>query len=442
MHMIYGFLNIIYLLLFTVIAQKNLKWGLYLIVALLPTYLIRFTALGVPMTLLESMILILFIVWLLKEKISLNPLVWLKNIKTGKLNNKTNNAVPKILRLPIILLLIASTISVFISPDFNSAAGIWKAYFIEPLMLLLVIVYNIKTTDEIKNIIRALGVTAIAIGIFTIIQKLTGALIFNPFWATEETRRVTTFFGYPNANALFLLPIVFLNLNNLLTEKKKLLKLFNLAVIVLSILTIFWTGSTGALIGLAAGLLALLIIHKKTRLLTLLAGATVILILSLTPIVQNKISKSLFLASQTKLPLVPTDLAIRTQQWRETTAMLADRPLTGAGLAGYQALVAPYHVNRHIEIYLYPHNFFLNFWTETGLLGLIAIIWLLFAFLKLVAKQPSLLTFTAISAMIALLVYGLVDVPYFKNDLAVEFWLIIGIVIALLNESRRRARVV
>ncbi|MDP2586316.1 MAG: O-antigen ligase family protein [Candidatus Komeilibacteria bacterium] len=440
--MIYGFLNIIYLLLFTVIAQKNLKWGLYLIVALLPTYLIRFTALGVPMTLLESMILILFIVWLLKEKISLNPLVWLKNIKTGKLNNKTNNAVPKILRLPIILLLIASTISVFISPDFNSAAGIWKAYFIEPLMLLLVIVYNIKTTDEIKNIIRALGVTAIAIGIFTIIQKLTGALIFNPFWATEETRRVTTFFGYPNANALFLLPIVFLNLNNLLTEKKKLLKLFNLAVIVLSILTIFWTGSTGALIGLAAGLLALLIIHKKTRLLTLLAGATVILILSLTPIVQNKISKSLFLASQTKLPLVPTDLAIRTQQWRETTAMLADRPLTGAGLAGYQALVAPYHVNRHIEIYLYPHNFFLNFWTETGLLGLIAIIWLLFAFLKLVAKQPSLLTFTAISAMIALLVYGLVDVPYFKNDLAVEFWLIIGIVIALLNESRRRARVV
>lgn len=431
--MIYGLLILIYLLLFAYISRKNLKWGLYLVCATLPAYLIRFNAVGVPMTLLEGMILILFVIWLIKEKVNLNPLIWLKNIKAGQLNNEANNAVPKILRLPIILLLIASTIAVFVSPDFESAAGIWKAYFIEPLMLLLIFVYNIKTTQEIKNVIRCLGVTALAIGIFAVIQKLTGALIFNPFWAAEETRRVTTFFGYPNANALFLLPIIFLTLSNLLTEKRALLKLFNLAVIILSLLAIVWTGSTGALIGLAAGLIASLIFYKKTRLLTLLAVGSVVLIMALTPVIQNKISQSLYLASQTKLPLVPSDLAIRTQQWRETLAMLFDRPLLGAGLAGYQTLVAPYHVNKHIEIYLYPHNFFLNFWTETGSLGLIAMIWLLFIFFKLAAKQPGLLTFSVISAMIGLLVYGLVDVPYFKNDLAIQFWIIIGMVIILFN---------
>ncbi len=437
-------LSAIYLLLFAFISRKNLKWGLYLICATLPTYLIRFSVLGIPMTLLESMIVVLFIVWLIKEKISLNPLDWIRNIKNKNLNPNNPNAVPKIFRLPIILLLVASTISVFVSPNFESAAGIWKAYFIEPLMFLLIFVYNIKNSEEIKNVIRALGLTVLTIGIFAIIQKLTGALIPNPFWADEATRRVTTFFGYPNANALFVLPVVFLTLYNLLTDKKTLLICLNVLITVLGILTLIWTCSTGALIGLTVGLIAGLLIYKKTRLFVLLADIAVILIISFTPAIQNKISQSLVLASQTKLPLAPTDLAIRTQQWRETLAMLSDRPLTGAGLAGYQTLVAPYHVNRHIEIYLYPHNFFLNFWTETGLLGLAAMLWILTAFFitaRQTCKNSNILTFAPVSSIIALLVYGLVDVPFFKNDLAVLFWIIIGIIIILYNE-RRGARVV
>jgi len=35
--------------------------------------------------------------------------------------------------------------------------------------------------------------------------------------------------------------------------------------------------------------------------------------------------------------------------------------------------------------------------------------------------------------MIVLLVHGLVDTPYFKNDLSVLFWLIIGLGIAEAN---------
>jgi len=37
------------------------------------------------------------------------------------------------------------------------------------------------------------------------------------------------------------------------------------------------------------------------------------------------------------------------------------------------------------------------------------------------------------AAMIVLLVHGLVDTPYFKNDLSVLFWLIIGLGIAEAN---------
>jgi hypothetical protein len=33
-------------------------------------------------------------------------------------------------------------------------------------------------------------------------------------------------------------------------------------------------------------------------------------------------------------------------------------------------------------------------------------------------------------ALVAVVVHGLVDVPYFKNDLAFEFWVLIGVAYA------------
>jgi len=85
--------------------------------------------------------------------------------------------------------------------------------------------------------------------------------------------------------------------------------------------------------------------------------------------------------------------------------MLKDgRLITGAGLANYQATVEPYHTQgifikdfsdpdaqrklvfneayrmahwQPLEIYLYPHNLVLNFWSELGLAGLLLFIWII-----------------------------------------------------------------
>jgi len=73
--------------LFAYLARKNIFLGIYLICALLPSYLIRFSIFGLPSTLLEGMIVILFVIWLIKEKINFNPLIWLKNLKQIKNQN-------------------------------------------------------------------------------------------------------------------------------------------------------------------------------------------------------------------------------------------------------------------------------------------------------------------------------------------------------------------
>ena len=120
------FLLTVLSILFAVLAIKKPKWAIALTVFALPAYLIRFSILNIPMTVLEVMILILFAVFVVKkfrqrEKIELSNYKWL-----------------------ILLFLIAATIAVFVSTERVAALGLWKAYFIEPILFFIVLINNLK----------------------------------------------------------------------------------------------------------------------------------------------------------------------------------------------------------------------------------------------------------------------------------------------------------
>ena len=123
--------------------------------------------------------------------------------------------------------------------------------------------------------------------------------------------------------------------------------------------------------------------------------------------------------------------------WKESLAMLRDHPLWGAGLDGFKTVVAPYHRAQGVEIFQYPHNLFLAAWSEIGLMGVAGFacifIWIFVASACKSTPHPTLSPSGArgkyiIAVFIAILVHGLVDVPYFKNDLAMMFWLFIILV--------------
>ena len=70
-------------------------------------------------------------------------------------------------------------------------------------------------------------------------------------------------------------------------------------------------------------------------------------------------------------------------------------------------------------------NLFLTFWLEAGLLGFIGF-WLLFWNLRVnLREHKTSFEVLIMSIMIYFLLHGLVDTPFWKNDLAVIFWLII-----------------
>jgi len=72
-------------------------------------------------------------------------------------------------------------------------------------------------------------------------------------------------------------------------------------------------------------------------------------------------------------------IRLRMALWRSATNLLAHRPLQGGGLSGFKSSVQSYRDPAYMEQLIYPHNIVLNFWSETGLLGLAGFGWLFVA---------------------------------------------------------------
>ncbi len=409
------------------LAWRSRFKALLILTILLPSYIIRTTLFTIPVTFLELMIVGLFIIWIITEK----QYPWL----LLKKNLPHVNPVPIAYRLAITVILLAAIVSVVISPDLRSSLGIWKAYFLEPIMLFLVIMHTIKLREQIYDLIDVLGFITLLLFPLALYQILTGHTIPLEFWANPATRRITTIFGYPNANSLLLAPIVALYGGYLLKRESWGKTIYKLAVIITGGLIIFWARTDGALLALA--LVALYLIGTKIRWKKTYWSAVLIGIIALGWLLlsSSKWQTQWHRISHNTLALSSSSLEIRINQWRETMKLLQTQPLFGSGLVGYQTALEPFHANPFIEIFLYPHNIFLNFWVELGLVGLLGFIylgWLLWQSLRKKTANHLLSTMLAAS-WLTLLIHGLVDVPYFKNDLSVLFWLLVALTIITAN---------
>jgi O-antigen ligase len=459
------------LIFYTILTAFRPKLAILAIVFALPTYMIRFEVLGLPMTFLEAMILIVFAFFVVQKGPEI--LKRLKN-KIKKENTKKIHDYP--FKYEIIAILLISYLAVFFSNFSLSALGAFKAYFLEPIMLYILIInyFNIKT--DWKKIVWALSLSALVISIVAIFQQISGLYIFNEFWAQAETRRVTSVFPYPNALGLYLAPITLLilglvisYLKDLKRIKKKLYAISLAMIILISILAMYFAKSEGALIAtLISIFIYLLIYNKKTRII-----AIALIVIGLTTLALNSQTNTYI---KDKALLRDKSGQIRISQWQETWQMLqADNNwFFGVGLLNYQQKVAPYHqegifikdyqdpdwlrktlynqefrqsVWQPLEIYLYPHNIALNFWVELGLMGLLIFILL---FINIYIKAIKLLQMNKevfrpmlvaiISSISAIFIHGLVDVPYFKNDLSALFWIIISLLALIIIHSKNHEK--
>ncbi len=388
----------ILLTLFGVLAWQDFKFALTLLIALLPTYLVRFD-LGIPWTLLEGFILTLFVIWFFKQH--------------GR-RLKLQSFGPY--RAPLFLLLALTCFSAIWAPDLYAALGLWKAYFVEPLMVFAMLRSTFTERADWLRALHYLGVTVVVISVFAIMQKLTGYGIPIPW---DVDRRATSLFEYPNAVGLFVAPIAsaVLVLSSPFPSlpggvQKGGWRYLLLAIAAMGLVAIVLAETEAALVAIPAALLLTLFISKATMKIKVAVGLIAIVIGALAfaavPVVREK------------LLLQDYSGQVRLSQWRETIDMLQDKPLQGAGLAGYPTVFAPYHNPTLYEIFQYPHNVILNAWVELGIFGFFAMLGMIVAVgFAMRGRRDDALALAAFAALATMFIHGLVDVPFFKNDLAV-----------------------
>lgn len=473
----YTSIIVLFLAIYSFIAAKKLDWAVMLILAGLPAYLIRFEILGIPFTLLEGMILSSFLVWLLGKTKLKDLIKGDYGIKDYLRNSRKRTAYP--FGAEVILVIVIAFSAAAVSGFDAGSLGIWKAYFFEPILLFILVLNVFQDAKGLRKIILSLAVGALAVSVYAVFQKLTGIGIPNEFWARPGSRRVTSFFGYPNAIGLYLAPLAPLFFSflykDIFSNKRNKEKMFLAFVISFLLLAVFFARSEGALVGIAVSLFIFGFFVSKTSRIIML-GFCVVLAGALffnQPIREYAVQKA---------SLMDLSGQIRRQQWKETWQMLNDgRLMTGAGLDNYQKAILPYHqegifVNdgdpdfrrkivifddkykaehwQPVEVYLYPHNFFLNFWTELGLAGTLVFSWIFIRiiysgirnFIRLRRKKNSFrfLSLGLSCAILSIMVHGLVDVPYFKNDLSAMFWTlaaISGVIMVRTDKIGSRSRV-
>lgn len=440
-NMIYLF--VVFFALFFALSLFRFRLAVSFFIFLLPTYLIR-ASFGqlLPTTLLEMTFGAIALAWSIKYA------------RTDWKNISHQIRSHKIFFIFYFLFLISSVVSIFVSDMWYRSLGEWRAFFLEPMILFVILLgrtssphLNKRETLSPSDIILSLIFSTLSISIFGLLQSLTGWHIGTVDLAAIQTGRVTSFFTSPNAVGLYLGPILILMIGVLASRVKRAEAISPssnnptireiatspsflglLAMTIVALATLLLTKSIGAWAGVATGLLLFIFLIGRKKIITISITFAILL------------SAFCFLFfTDTKSQSITNRLVLWNYSWQ----FLSQSPknfFLGAGVRQfYRKIQKPHYNKEELERLTYPHNIFLNFWTETGLLGMVAFT-ALYSFLlifsyKFYRHSDKILGACFVATLITFLIHGLIDVPYFKNDLAMMFWIISAIIISHRNHT-------
>lgn len=378
------------------LSVKRPVWAYGLILSLLPIYIFRFSILGIPTTALELMVGVFLFATLVTN---FKPETWKKISKLSKIN------------LIVGSFALAGLISTLVSPEPTKALGQLKAFIVEPILMFYAAIIIIKSKKDTETVLKFLFWTAGLISLFGLFQYFTHLFLPLRFWGNgEEVKRITSIFEYPNAFALYLAPL-FVMFFTLFSKGYNLGKKYWVAT-ALSVmaLAIVLTYSRGAWLGILAGIVVLSL--RQTRV-SLKHWRSIVLILIVVA--------SPVLLSRFKSTFNDTSSSERIMLYKAGASKLMQDPVFGNGLYGFRSTLENTPLYQG-EILNYPHNIILNFWLEMGLLGVLAFALLIFFSAREYKNNPTVVRFSAGLFLLVLVTHGMVDAPYFKNDLSILFW--------------------
>ena len=419
-------------LLFLITAFRP-RLGLIVLFFLLPSYLLKTELAGIPTTFLELGTYLAALAIVLRfyfdESFRVeakNRLVFLKN------QNKT-------FLILAALFFVAAIMAAVFTADLRRSLGVLKGWFFDPILAAFLLYITLERVDW-GRLIAALSFSGSVLSIYGLAEYH----IFYQDWYKDFHFRLNSIFTSANYLALYLGPVIGLSLGFLAFNREWKRSLIITVVLVLTSIinaaALFLGFSYGGYAGLALASL-FLVIHlfrsghnKKLAFTALILLVTAATLTGAWVIQSDKFQRDFYNVTG------ESSLRGRAEVWTTAIYIIRERPITGMGLGnfdkGYNQYVDQALDKDPLERdVIHAHNVFLDFWTQAGVLGFISFLALLIYAASIFSnrKKRGVLAYAAMAAMLTIIGHGLLDTPYFKNDLSYLFWLTIT---ALLVSER------
>lgn len=328
--------------------------------------------------------------------------------------------------LAVAIILLGVIWSLFLSPDPPAGLGILKSWFVAPLVFAWLLAGELKE-DGPGDILRAVFASSLVVAGIGLVYLLFGRLTYDG--------RLAAFYLSPNHLAMFLAPGLLAGLALPPAGGRLSRKIGWLAGLGCLIVVIAATQSFGSWLGLVAALIFAGFWLWRSG----LTGGKKTLVLFLWPaiIFFLAILAQLFGPSGGKLAEFlaspRSSWQSRLMVWQSAAVILKDHWFFGIGPGLFQKYYLAYQ-SYFSEPYLewavpQPHNVYLAWWLQAGLAGLVGFLGLVAIFFqrgfKFLAEIKSPPMIFVMAVMVYFLIHGLVDTTFWKNDLALIFWVIV-----------------
>lgn len=310
----------------------------------------------------------------------------------------------------------------------NLQESIYELILIGIAAALFFITINIiNVTWKTKEIIDGL----LIIGLIYIADKFYQMIArAYALWPLELCQR-SVLIGASNKTAGIIVILIIFALSILLGSKTKKEKIIPAHLITGSIIVLFFTGSRGGYVALAAGVAVVLLIDLLYGNGFIKPGIKIPLAAALVafPILATSIMRPL------GCPHVwTTNIITRFDLWAAALKIFAEYPLLGAGPGTYKILAGPLFNYR----FIHPHSAYLMILAERGIVGIITAAILLLTIVKTLLIDNNYIGLKAagLASLAACLVHGIADVPLLEPYTMRFLVMILALAVAIPQDQR------
>ncbi len=364
------------------------------------------------------------------------------------------------IHLLVLLYWAIATVATAMSPVKKAAMTGWVKLTL--YLLLFALLARVLRSRRIRSLIISLYLhISLIVSAYGLRQWFFGAEALatwtDPTSSAAKVTRVYSYLGNPNLLAGYLLPAVILSIGAIFVWSGLLPKLLAVTMTVVNSLCLVLTWSRGGWIGfLAAGFVLLLLlvywwspklpgVWRKWALPGVLGATATLMVVAVLFVEPVRDRAASIFAGRSD-----SSNNFRINVWQGVIDMIRDRPILGIG-PGNSAF------NKIYPLYMRPkysalsaYSVILETAVETGIVGLMAFIWLLVVTLNQGLVQLTRLRdqanvqgywlMAAIPIMVGMMAHGFVDTVWYRPQINTLWWLVMALIASYYPSDEQSTR--